>query len=122
MLPYWPEVKGAPQNSIIGGATLWVLRGHPADEYKGVAAFFSYLSSPEVQADWHQFSGYLPITTAAYELSKQQRFSAKNPGTDVSISQMPLNTTTANSTGLRFGTLLKICATLNEDRDAAVDN
>ena len=57
MLPYYPDVKGAPQNSIIGGGTLWVLAGHPAKDYKGVAMFFTYLSSAEVQADWHQFSG-----------------------------------------------------------------
>ncbi len=50
MLPYWPDVPGAPQNSIIGGATLWVLKDRPAGEYKGVAKFFAYLSRPEVQA------------------------------------------------------------------------
>ena len=50
MMPYWPDVAGAPQNSIIGGATLWVLAGHKPAEYKGVAKFFTYLSSPEVQA------------------------------------------------------------------------
>ena len=44
MMPYWPDVAGAPQNSIIGGATLWVLAGHKPEEYKGVAKFFSYLS------------------------------------------------------------------------------
>ena len=61
-----------------------------AEEYKGVAKFFSYLSSPEVQADWHQFSGYLPITTAAYELTKEQGFYEKNPGTETAILQMTL--------------------------------
>ena len=45
MLPYYADVQGAPQNSIIGGATLWVLQGHPAEEYKGVADFFHYLSA-----------------------------------------------------------------------------
>ena len=79
-LPYWPDISGAPQNTIIGGATLWVLRGHDAEAYKGVAQFFSYLSSAEVQADWHQFTGYLPITTAAYELTRSQGFYDENPG------------------------------------------
>ncbi|HRY27196.1 MAG TPA: sn-glycerol-3-phosphate ABC transporter substrate-binding protein UgpB, partial [Geminicoccaceae bacterium] len=71
MLPYWPDIEGAPQNSIIGGASLWVLQGHDAAEYEGVAKFFTYLSSPEVQAWYHQETGYLPITTAAYELSQE---------------------------------------------------
>src|SRR3569833_2894686 len=81
-LPYYDDVKGAPQNSIIGGATLWVLQGHTPEEYKGVADFFSYLRSPEVQADWRQFSGYLPLTQAAYELGQQQGNNEKNPGSD----------------------------------------
>ena len=72
MLPYYQDVQGAPQNSIIGGATLWVLKGHKSEDYKGVAKFFSYLSKPEVQAWGHQQTGYLPITEAAYELSRQQ--------------------------------------------------
>ncbi len=114
-LPYWPDVQGAPQNSIIGGATLWVLRGHPAEHYKGVGAFFKYLSSPAVQADWHQFTGYLPITLASYELSKSQGFYTKNPGTDVSIKQMTGKAPTANSRGLRFGSFVQIRDIINEE-------
>lgn len=103
MLPYWPDVKGAPQNTIIGGASLWVMAGHSAPEYKGVAAFFNYLSKPEIQAEWHQGTGYLPITLAAYELTKQQGFYDKNPGTETALKQMTLNKPTENSKGLRFG-------------------
>jgi sn-glycerol 3-phosphate transport system substrate-binding protein len=103
MLPYWPDVKGAPQNTIIGGASLWVLAGHKPDEYKAVAAFLNYLSRPEVQADWHQATGYLPITLAAYELTKKQGFYEKNPGTETSLKQMTLHKPTENSKGLRFG-------------------
>ncbi len=115
MLPYWPQVDGAPQNSIIGGATLWVLQGRPEDEYKGVAKFFSYLSSPEVQAWWHQATGYLPITSASYELSKKQGFYDENPGTDTSIKQMTLNPPTDNSKGLRLGNFVQIRDIINEE-------
>jgi sn-glycerol 3-phosphate transport system substrate-binding protein len=103
MLPYWPDLKGTPQNTIIGGASLWVLGGHKAEEYKGVAAFFNYLSKPEIQAEWHQGTGYLPITLAAYELTKKQGFYGKNPGTETALLQMTLNKPTENSKGLRFG-------------------
>ena len=118
MLPYWPDVEGAPQNSIIGGATLWVLQGRPAEEYKGVAKFFTFLSSPEIQADWHQFTGYLPITTAAYELSKEQGYYARNPGADTAILQMTLKTPTANSKGLRLGNFVQIRDVINEELEA----
>jgi sn-glycerol 3-phosphate transport system substrate-binding protein len=63
-LPYYPDVPGAPQNTVIGGASLWVMAGKKPAEYKGVAEFFNYLSDPEVQAKSHQRTGYLPITTA----------------------------------------------------------
>jgi len=118
MLPYYDDIDGAPQNSIIGGASLWVLQGHDPEEYQGVARFFSYLSSPEVQADWHQFSGYLPITEAAHELTQEQGFYEKNPGTDVSIKQMTLNDPTENSKGLRFGSYVQIRDIINEELEA----
>src|SRR5260370_17259218 len=120
VLPYWPEVKGATQNSIIGGATLWVLKGQKAEDYKGVAKFFSYLSKPEVQAWWHQQTGYLPITQAAYDLSRQQGYYAKNPGADVSIKQMTLNPPTANSNGLRLASFLQIRNVIEEEMESAL--
>jgi sn-glycerol 3-phosphate transport system substrate-binding protein len=118
MLPYYDDIQGAPQNSIIGGASLWVLQGHPTEDYKGVAKFFSYLSSPEVQADWHQATGYLPITTAAYELTKQQGFYEEHPGTDTAIKQITLNPPTENSKGLRFGNFVQIRDIINEELEA----
>jgi len=115
MLPYYADVTGAPQNSIIGGASLWVLKGHPEAEYKGVAEFFTYLSSPKVQAWWHQETGYLPITTAAYELSKKEGFYEKNPGTETAIQQITLNPPTAASKGLRLGNFVQIRDVINEE-------
>jgi sn-glycerol 3-phosphate transport system substrate-binding protein len=102
-LPYYPDVKGAPQNSIIGGASLWVFNGKSKDVYKGVAAFFAFISQPEIQAYWHQNTGYLPITKAAYELTKSQGFYKTNPGPEVAINQLLRNPPTGNSRGIRFG-------------------
>ena len=118
MLPYYDDVEGAPQNSIIGGATLWVLQGRDEGDYEGVAQFFNYLSSPEVQADWHQFTGYLPITQAAYELTREQGFYEKNPGTETAIEQITLNPPTPNSKGLRFGNFVQIRDIINEELEA----
>ena len=91
-LPYYADVAGAPQNTIIGGASLWVMGGKSKDEYKAVAKFLTFLSQPGLQAEWHQATGYLPITMAAYELTKNSGFYDKNPGTDVSVKQMIVKT------------------------------
>lgn len=114
-LPYWGEAIKSPQNTIIGGATLWTLQGHDKKEYKGVARFFTFLSSPEIQADWHQFTGYLPITYAAADLTREQGFYDKNPGTDVAIKQMTTATPTENSKGLRLGNFVQIRGIINDE-------
>ncbi|MGR3198313.1 MAG: sn-glycerol-3-phosphate ABC transporter substrate-binding protein UgpB [Paracoccus sp. (in: a-proteobacteria)] len=113
MLPYYDDVEGAPQNSIIGGATLWVLSGKSDEEYAAAAAFFDYLSSPEVQADWASFSGYLPITGAARD--QMADFYAENPGADTGINQITLNEPTENSKGLRFGNYVQIRGIIDEE-------
>ena len=116
-LPYYPDQGSAPQNTIIGGASLWVLAGHDSEEYGAAARFFSYLSSPEVQADWHQFTGYLPITEAAYELSKEQGLYEQNPGAETSILQMTGKEPTANSKGIRLGNFVQIRDILDEEME-----
>jgi sn-glycerol 3-phosphate transport system substrate-binding protein len=119
MLPYWPDVAGAPQNTIIGGATLWVLRDRPREEYKGAAKFFSYLSKPEVQAAWHQNTGYLPITRAAFDLSRAQGFYDRNPGAAIAIEQMTLKPPTENSKGLRLGSFTLIRDAIEDELEHA---
>ncbi|WP_300464944.1 sn-glycerol-3-phosphate ABC transporter substrate-binding protein UgpB [Desulfobacula sp.] len=118
MLPYWPEVSGAPQNTIIGGASLWVMAGHSKDAYRGVATFFNYLSSPAVQADWHQFTGYLPITTDAYYLTKGQGVYDEKPGMETALKQMTLNKPTSNSKGLRFGNFVQMRSVMYSELEA----
>ncbi len=113
-LPYYSDVQGAPQNTVIGGASLWVFNGKKKDEYQCVGKFFAYLSQPEVQAKWHQDTGYLPSTLAAYELTKKSGFYTKNPGTDVSVEQMVVKTTD-KSRGLRLGNMVQIRAIMEEE-------
>lgn len=108
MMPYSPEVRAKPQNSIIGGATLWVLQGRPKAEYVGVAKFMSYLSSTPVQAKWHQDTGYVPITLAAAKATEESGFYKKFPGRDVAVKQLTLNPPTENSKGLRIGNFVQI--------------
>ncbi len=118
MLPLDTAVADKAQNSIIGGATLWVLKGHDSDDYKGVAKFMTYLSTAPVQAWWHQETGYVPITSEAGDLSRTQGFYDKNPGTDTAAKQLSLNAPTPNSRGLRFGNFVQIRDVINEEMEA----
>jgi sn-glycerol 3-phosphate transport system substrate-binding protein len=115
-LPYYPDVQGAPQNTVIGGASLWVMAGKKPAEYKGVANFFTYISRPEVQAASHQRTGYLPITMAAYKLTDEAGFYKKNPGTDVAVTQM-IRKTTDKSRGIRLGNFVQIRTIVDEEME-----
>ena len=117
-LPYWEAVASEPQNTIIGGASLWVMEGHEAEEYKGVGEFLSFLSSSDVQASWHQNTGYLPITLEAGELTKSQGFYDENPGTDIAVMQMTAKQPTPNSKGLRLGSFDQIRGIIDEELEA----
>ncbi|MGO4393033.1 sn-glycerol-3-phosphate ABC transporter substrate-binding protein UgpB [Variovorax sp. M-6] len=113
-LPYYPDVPGAPQNTVIGGASLWVMAGKKSEEYKGIAKFFSFISTPEVQSASHKRTGYLPVTTAAYQLTDKSGFYKQNPGTDVAVTQM-IRKVTDKSRGIRLGNYVQIRAIEDEE-------
>ena len=106
-LPYYPDVAGAPQNTVIGGASLWAMSGKKAEEYKGVASFFNYLSDPAIQSANHKRTGYLPVTMASLKLTEESGFYKQNPGTDIGVNQM-IRKTTDKSRGIRLGNYVQI--------------
>ena len=117
-IPYHDDVKGAPQNSIIGGASLWVMGGKKPVEYRGVAKFLAFLSRPEVQMEWHTGTGYVPITLASYDLTRKSGYYDKNPGADLPVRQLTHKAPTANSKGLRFGNFVQGREVIEEELEA----
>jgi sn-glycerol 3-phosphate transport system substrate-binding protein len=119
-MPYYPDVPGAPQNSTLGGASLWVMGGKSANEYKGVAKFFAFLSDTDRQANLHTVSGYLPITKAAYEKVKASGFYKDNPYLETPILQLTNKPPTENSLGLRLGNLVQMRDIWAEEIESAL--
>ena len=87
-LPYWKSVIDEPKGTFIGGAALFAMSGKPDAEYKGVADFFSYMTNPENQVFWHKETGYVPITTAAYDVAKAEGYYNESPDAEVGILQL----------------------------------
>jgi sn-glycerol 3-phosphate transport system substrate-binding protein len=113
-----PVEAGQPvRNSIIGGATLWVLKGHPKAEYAGVAEFLNFVASANVQADWHKSTGYVPITLAAYEKSKADGFYREVPVQEIAITQLTRAQPTEISRGLRLGNFTQIRDVIDEEAE-----
>ncbi|WP_439372428.1 sn-glycerol-3-phosphate ABC transporter substrate-binding protein UgpB [Bradyrhizobium sp. PMVTL-01] len=119
-MPYYPDVQGAPQNSIIGGASLWIMGGKPADEYKGVAKFLTFLSDTDRQVWIHKASGYLPITKAAYDKAKAEGFYKDQPYLETPLLELTNKEPTDNSRGLRLGNMVQLRDVWSEEIEQAL--
>jgi sn-glycerol 3-phosphate transport system substrate-binding protein len=119
-MPYYPDVAGAPQNSIIGGASLWVMGGKSPQEYKGVARFFTFLSDTDRQVGLHKTSGYLPITKAAYEKTKASGYYKEFPYLETPLLELTNKEPTENSRGLRLGNMVQLREVWAEEIEEAL--
>jgi sn-glycerol 3-phosphate transport system substrate-binding protein len=79
------------------------------------------MARPKVQAEWHQRTGYIPVTRAAYDLTREQGHYDKNPGQLIAIRQLLLNAPTRESRGIRMGEFAKIREIIEEELEAALD-
>lgn len=120
LMPYYPDVSGAPQNSIIGGASLWVMGGKKPEEYKGVAKFFAFLSDTDRQIEIHKKSGYLPITKAAYQKTKESGYYKEFPYLETPLLELTNKEPTENSRGLRLGNMVQLRDVWAEEYEAAL--
>jgi sn-glycerol 3-phosphate transport system substrate-binding protein len=102
-LPYTTTIYDVPQNTIVGGASFWVMSGLPKAVYKGVAAFFNYLLETKNQEYWQAKSGYLPLTKAAFKAAEKSGYYKKNPGALVAIKELTNKAPTEYSRGIRLG-------------------
>jgi sn-glycerol 3-phosphate transport system substrate-binding protein len=105
-LPHW----GAPyrkQNTVVGGGTLWVLKGQKAADYKGVAQFMKFISDPHQQMWWSVTTGYVPVTQTAIKNLEAGYHFKKNPEQWTALGQLSAKPT-ANSQGIRLGNFVQI--------------
>ena len=120
---YLPHEQGlTPRNSTIGGATIWVLKGHKAEEYDAVAAFLTFLTSTDLQVWWHKVTGYVPITNKAYEAAKKEGYYANSPTREIAILQLSRGTPTPNSQGFHFGNFTQTTFALRQELESVFAN
>lgn len=116
------EADLTARNSSIGGATLWVMKGHKSEEYDGVAAFLEFLAKPDLQVWWHQVTGYVPISNTAYRMAKEQGYYKEHPTREIAILQLNRGTPTPNSQGFHFGNYTQATFALREEMESVFAN
>ena len=117
-VPYYDQVTKTAGRPFVSGAALWALEGHPAAQDKATAQFLAWLSKPVVAAEWHQRTGYLPLTEAAYRASDVS-FYSRMPGAQQVIAAMRAQPG-ASARGFRIANYDRIEPVLNQELDAAL--
>ena len=119
-LPHEENVTA--RNSTIGGATIWTLKGHKAEDYDGVADFLTFLASPDLQVWWSKATGYVPITNKAYQAAKAEGYYTANPTREIAILQLNRGTPTDNSRGFHFGNFTQTTFALRQELESVFAN
>jgi len=91
-MPYNEEADY--HGNIIGGATLWLNNGLGEETETGALMFLNWFSNPENAAEWHQLTGYIPITNTAYQNLVEEGWFEENPNAAVANEQLDLVPTT----------------------------
>ena len=119
-LPHW----GPPYpktNTILGGATLWVMRGREPAEYSGVAQFLEFIAQPVQQAWWAATTGYVPITRTAIKSLEDSAFFAGNPEQWTALSQLLNAKPTVHSRGLRLGNYVEVREVIERELESILE-
>ncbi|MBA3870663.1 MAG: ABC transporter substrate-binding protein [Anaerolineae bacterium] len=93
---------------IIGGASLWIGAGHPAEETKGATDFIMWLMAPEQMTVWHKGTGYLPITKSSQDALTAEGYFTANPGTKTAIDQLAAAKVDSATAGALMGAFPQI--------------
>jgi sn-glycerol 3-phosphate transport system substrate-binding protein len=108
-------------NSLVGGASLWVMKGKSQPEYEAAAAYLSFiLSTPEVE--WMpNVTGYIPITRSGFEALKASGFYEQpgKKGREVAMESLTYTPPNEITRGIRLGNFTQIRAEIRAELEAA---
>jgi sn-glycerol 3-phosphate transport system substrate-binding protein len=113
---------GKRTNSLVGGASLWIMEGKSKEEYEAAAEFIKYVTAPETGEKFMvENTGYIPVTTAGFELLKSEGFYEQDrfAGREVAIESLTASDVTPLSRGIRLGNFTSIRTEIRSELEAA---
>lgn len=96
-LPYHDDVRGAPQNTLADGASLWFAAGKQKAEYKAMATFVDFWLQAPNQITWQLQTGYLPLNRAGFFAAQSDLLGADLANVQAAVSQLTHKPATAES-------------------------
>jgi sn-glycerol 3-phosphate transport system substrate-binding protein len=118
-----PTYEGVERhNTVVGGASLWVLSGKTDDEYKAAAAYLAFLATKPEQQFLLENSGYIPVTKSTYDALLAEGFYAKEPyiNRDIAMKSLTWTAPTDLTRGIRLGGMIQIRAEWTAEVEAAL--
>lgn len=109
-------------NSVVGGASLWVLSGKTEAEYRGAAEYMKFLATPESIKWWVSNTGYIPVTKSAFKELTDEGFykAALYKGREVAIASLTASEVGPLTRGYRLGSMIQIRAEWQSEVEAAL--
>ena len=103
MLPIYEGFER--HNTVVGGASLWVLSGKEDDEYRGAAEYLKFLATPESEEFWSSNTGYIPVTKAGFDALNAKGFYENAPykGREVALTSLTYTEPGPLTRGIRLG-------------------
>jgi sn-glycerol 3-phosphate transport system substrate-binding protein len=118
-----PTYEGVERhNSVVGGASLWVLSGKADEEYAAAAAYLAFLATVDEQRFLLENSGYIPVTKSAYDTLLGEGFYAEAPylNRDIAMKSLTWTEPTNLTRGLRLGGMIQIRSEWTSEVEAAL--
>ena len=92
------------RNTLIGGASIWVMKDHEDASYDAARAFLNFVREHDQQIEFTRRTGYVPVTNAALETLKASEMAGEPEFATADIGVASLNMPgDANSRGIRLG-------------------
>lgn len=105
-----PTTEGyARHNSVVGGASLWVLSGKSEDEYRGAAEYLKFLATPDSEKWWVSNTDYIPVTIGAFKQLNDEGFYTKAPfkGREKALASLTASEVGPLTRGFRLGGMIQ---------------
>lgn len=103
MLPIYEGFER--HNTVVGGASLWVLSGKSEDEYRGAAEYLKFLATPDSEKFWSSNTGYIPVTKTGFQQLEDEGFYDEAPykGREVALESLTYTEPGPLTRGIRLG-------------------
>jgi sn-glycerol 3-phosphate transport system substrate-binding protein len=89
--------------NLIGGGSLFLANNLAPEVEDGALTWLLYFTSPENDAEWHQLTGYIPVTQAGLDLLTEEGWFEENPNSAVAGNQLANSEQTVATSGAVIG-------------------